>query len=184
MVRTKPINLTIPEATKITLSDGTLRIEGPKGNLSQAITNDVAVKIGDGMVSVEAANNDKRAKAMQGLVIALLRNAMLGVNEEFVKTLELSGVGFRAQVTGDELVLSVGFSHQVKLKAPQGITFSVLDNKIKVVGIDKHMVGQTAHTIRSVRPPEPYKGKGIKYEGERIRRKPGKAAAKAVGGKA
>ena len=181
MVKGKPSIVKIPESTKVIREGDSIKVTGPKGELVQPIEKEVEVQVNGGEIVIERLFDSKRAKAIHGLTKALLANAILGVNEGFVKTLVLSGVGYRAQVSGNELTLSVGFSHPVKITAPQGISFSVADNKITVAGIDKHMVGQVAHTIRAVRPPEPYKGKGIMYEGERIRRKAGKAAAKTVG---
>lgn len=182
MVKIKPLVVKIPQNTKVSLEGSVVKVEGPKGALVQEFAGDIKVAVQDGEIVVERLADDKKTRALHGLTHALLRNAVLGTTQGFVKTLELSGVGYRAQVSGDELTLSVGFSHPVKFKAPSGITFAVADNKITISGVDKHMVGQAAHSIRAVRPPEPYKGKGIKYEGERIRRKAGKAAAKTVGG--
>lgn len=182
MVKVKPLVVKIPENTKVALEGHFVRVEGPKGFLVQELAQDIKVAVKDGEIVVERLSDDKKIRALHGLVHALLRNAVLGTTQGFVKTLELSGVGYRAQVSADELTLSVGFSHPVKFKAPSGITFAVADNKITISGVDKHLVGQIAHSIREIRPPEPYKGKGIKYEGERIRRKAGKAAAKTAGG--
>lgn len=181
MVKIKPLTVKIPQNTQVLIEGKLVKIEGPKGGLSHTVDKAVKVEVRDGEIVVERLSDDKKARALHGLTRALLRNAVTGVHEGFTKTLELSGVGFRAQVSADELILSVGFSHPVKVKAPAGITFSVSENKISIAGVDKHLVGQVAHSIRSVRPPEPYKGKGIKYEGERIRRKAGKAAVKTVG---
>lgn len=181
MVNVKPLTIAIPAATHVTCQGEIVKITGPKGQLSQKIEKSMKVAISDGKLIIEATSIAKKTKALQGLTRALLRNAIVGVNDGYAKTLELSGVGFRAQVAEGELTLALGFSHPVKFKAPAGITFSVAENKITVSGIDKHLVGQIAHTIRAARPPEPYKGKGIRYEGERIRRKAGKAAAKTVG---
>jgi len=178
----KPLLIQVPETTKIALENNMVRVSGPKGELTQVVSKDILVTLEDGKIVITRKTDNKAAKALHGLTRALLQNAIAGVTEGFKKTLELSGVGYRAAVSGDELTLSVGFSHPVKFKAPGGITFAVAENKITLSGMDKHLVGQIAHTIRSVRPPEPYKGKGIKYEGEKIRRKAGKAAAKAAGG--
>lgn len=183
MVSIKPLSVKIPENTKVTLEGNLVKVEGPKGVLLQSVDEGLKVAVrGTSELIIQRRSDDKHARAISGLMLALLSNAIKGVREGFMKTLELSGVGYRAQVSGDELTLSVGFSHPVKFKAPVGITFTVSENKITIAGIDKHLVGQTAHTIRAVRPPEPYKGKGIRYVGERIRRKAGKAAAKTVGG--
>lgn len=173
----------IPQTTKVTLEGKKIIIVGPKGELRQTVDKDIIVKVEDSEFIIERNQESKRLRALHGLTQALLRNMIAGVTVGFTKTLELSGVGFRAQTSDDTLTLSVGFSHPVVLKAPQAITFAVAENKITVSGIDKQLVGQIAQNIRNVRPPEPYKGKGIRYEGERIRRKAGKAAAKTVGAK-
>ncbi len=147
------------------------------------IPKGVAVKVVDRSLEVSAKeDNDDRIKAMLGLTCSLLANMVVGVSTGFSKQLELSGVGYRAQVVGPDLILSIGFSHTVKIAVPSGITFSVSDNVITISGIDKGLVGNTAAKIRAIRPPEPYKGKGIRYVGEKIRRKAGKAA-KALGAK-
>lgn len=183
MVNEKPFAIKIPENIKASLEGQTVRVVGPKGELLQSIDKAIHVAISDSEILLRRISDDKRVRALHGLTKSLLTNAIHGVQSGFSKTLELSGVGYRAAVLGDELTLSVGFSHPVSFKAPKGITFSVSENKITVSGIDKHLVGQLAHQVRAVRPPEPYKGKGIKYEGERIRRKAGKAAAKTIGAK-
>ncbi len=169
------------EGTTVTLTEGKVVVVGPKGTLFFPIPNSVAVSVEDGkvVVSQEGVGADK---ALFGLTRAMIANMVKGVSDGFEKKLELTGVGYRAQATGADITLSVGFSHQVKIKAPEGVTFSVADNIITVSGFDKKLVGDMAAKVRSIRPPEPYKGKGIKYEGERIRRKAGKAA-KAVGTK-
>jgi len=129
---------------------------------------------------LENQDNSRRGRSLYGLSRALLANAVRGVTEGFKKELELSGVGYRAQVEGENLSLTIGFSHPVKFKAPSGIKFSVLENKIVVEGIDRQLVGEVTSQIRRLKPPEPYKGKGIRYVGEKIRRKVGKAG-RAVG---
>lgn len=183
MVAGKPFSVKIPENTRVTLEDKRMKIAGSKGELVQVIVPSVVVNMGDREIIIENTGESKKTRALSGLMRALITNALIGVNEGFSKTLELSGVGYRAQVSGDTLTLSIGFSHPVIIKAPAGISFSVAENKIIITGIDKQLVGQIAHSIRSTRPPEPYKGKGIKYVGERIRRKAGKAAVKTTGAK-
>ncbi|MBI2036612.1 50S ribosomal protein L6 [Candidatus Microgenomates bacterium] len=183
MVKIKPLIVKIPENTKVTLEKNSAKVEGSKGTLLLGLPSDINVAVQNGEIVISRTGNEKKIKALHGLIRSLFINMFVGVNEGFKKTLELSGVGFRAQVEGDQLVLSVGFSHPVKFAAPEGISFAVSENKITVSGIDKQLVGQIAHTIRSSRPAEPYKGKGIKYEGERIRRKAGKAKAMATGAK-
>lgn len=181
MVSIKPLSVKIPENTKVALEGNIIRVEGPKGTLAQPVHSEIKIHMQNGRLVIERQIDNKKSRALHGLTRALAANAIKGVNEGFRKVLELSGVGYRAQVVGDTLTLSVGFSHPLTFKAPTGVTFTVSENKITITGIDKHLVGQIAHTIRAVRPPEPYKGKGIKYEGERIRRKAGKAAAKTTG---
>lgn len=183
MVNVKPLIVKIPEHTSATLEGNRVNIIGPKGELKAPIEKKVSVTIENGNMFIKRLSDDKQARALQGLTRALIANAIHGVTQGFMKTLELSGVGFRAQVLGDELTLSVGFSHPVRLKAPEGILLGVSENKISISGIDKQLVGQVAQTIRHIRPPEPYKGKGIRYEGEKIRRKAGKAAVKTAGAK-
>ncbi|KKQ34163.1 MAG: 50S ribosomal protein L6 [Microgenomates group bacterium GW2011_GWA2_37_6] len=174
----KPVE--IAEGIQVNLEGSEIKVAGPKGNLSFRIPEGVGVKTEEGKVMVSQSQNTDRAKALSGLVRANIANMVKGVTKGFEKKLELSGVGYRAQASGNSLTLSVGFSHPVKINADPIITFSVEENVITVSGPDKALVGDTASKIRAVRPPEPYKGKGIKYQGERIRRKVGKAA-KAVG---
>jgi len=175
----KPV--TIKEGVKINLSSNEISVEGPKGGLAFKIPKGVSVKITQDKIKVVQEVATIEAKALSGLVRAIIANMIIGVTDGFEKKLELSGVGYRAQASGSSLTLSVGYSHPVKITADPSISFSVEENIITVSGIDKGLVGDTASKIRSVRPPEPYKGKGIKYQGEHIRRKVGKAA-KAIGG--
>jgi len=169
------------EATvQVNLEGSTVKVTGPKGELKFKFPPEVRVKVEPGIVVVERDSDLDRSKAMHGLTRTLIANMVAGVEKGFEKTLELSGVGFRATVAGNKLVLNIGFSHQVEVEAPEGISFKVAENKITVSGIDKALVGEVAANIRKLRPAEPYKGKGIKYEGEQIRRKAGKAG-KAAG---
>lgn len=173
----------IKENVNVSFEDKKIIVTGPKGNLSFDVPEGINVKVEEGKIIVSQKDErNEESKPLFGLTRALIANMVKGVSEGFEKKLELSGVGYRAQVNGNDLSLSVGFSHQVKIKAPEGIKFAVAENVITVAGIDKTLVGDVAAKIRSVRPPEPYKGKGIKYAGEKIRRKVGKAA-KAVGAK-
>ena len=176
----KPIE--ISDGLTVTLENGNARVVGPKGELNFKIPGEIKVRIEEGKIYVAQSSQTNEENALSGLTRAIIANMLKGVSQGFEKKLELSGVGYRAQASGSNLTLSVGFSHQVNIVGDNGITFSVDENIITVTGVDKAMVGNTAARIRSVRPPEPYKGKGIKYQGERIRRKVGKAA-KAVGGK-
>ncbi len=159
-----------------------VEVTGPKGKLTFAVPAGIIVTVTDGKVVVsQEKGKEEVTKALFGLTRAIIANLVKGVSTGFEKKLELSGVGYRAQTSGTELTLSIGFSHPVKFKAPAGVTFAVAENTITVAGIDPVIVGDLAAKIRGIRPPEPYKGKGIKYKGEKIRRKAGKSA-KAVGG--
>ncbi len=175
-----PIEIT--QGTTVAIQDKTVKIAGPKGEFTYGVPSGIEVRSQDGKLIVEQkSKDDETMKAIYGLVRATLANMVHGVNNGFEKKLELSGVGYRAQMQGNDLVLSLGFSHPVKISPKAGIKINVAENVINITGIDKALVGETAATIRAIKPPEPYKGKGIKYAGERIRRKAGKAA-KAVGG--
>ncbi len=159
----------------------TVHVTGPKGELKLRTPSEVKLNLDEaGVVLVQRDNDSDRSKAMHGLTRTLIFNMVEGVTKGFEKTLEMSGVGFRSSVVGNKLTLNIGFSHPVELEAPEGISFKTQDNKITVSGIDKALVGEVASKIRKFRPAEPYKGKGIKYEGEIIRRKAGKAG-KAAG---
>jgi len=160
-----------------------IKIDGPKGSLSFRIPNGINIDIAENKIQVSQKNKNKEEnKALYGLTRSVVNNMVVGVSDGFEKRLELSGVGYRAQISGNDLTLHLGFSHPVKITPPDGIKLSVVENNIVISGIDKALVGNTASKIRAIRPPEPYKGKGIKYKGEKIRRKAGKAA-KAVGTK-
>lgn len=162
------------------LTDRLVKIAGPKGEIEIKLPEGVSVKIIDNQVEIHIGDTDKYV-SLQGLFRSLINNAIIGVKTGWSKSLELVGVGFRAQTDGAELTLSLGFSHPVKITAPKGISFSVVENTITVLGADKYLVGEIAANIRRNKPPEPYKGKGIRYLNELIRKKLGKAA-KAVGG--
>ena len=173
--------IALENGVTVTVQGREVQVTGPKGNGSHTLPEGIDVKVEDNTVFVSSQNNEDRSvRAMFGLTRALLANLIKGLDKGFEKKLELVGVGYRAQMQGAELVLSLGFSHPVKFTAPAGITLSVVDNGITIAGTDKALVGQMAAQIRAVRPPEPYKGKGIKYQGEKVRRKAGKAA-KAAG---
>lgn len=173
----KPIIL--ESNVQVTQNGEAVSIEGPAGKISLSIPADIAIKVTGSNLEV-IGKNETVLKNIQGLFRSLLQNAVTGVKNPWKKTLELVGVGYRAQTTGTDLELNLGFSHPIKIKAPQGLTFSISENKITVTGADKYLVGEVAASIRRVKPPEPYKGKGIRYEKEYIRKKLGKAA-KAVG---
>jgi len=170
----KPVN--IPNGVNVSFVDGIFSAKGPKGELSQSVHKNILVEIKNSSINVSRKNEEKSSRALHGLVRSLLSNIVEGVNSGFSKTLEINGVGYRAQKHGKNLVLNLGFSHQVVINETEGITTEVIgSNKIVVSGIDKQKVGQFAANIRSKRPPEPYKGKGIKYDYEIIKRKEGKA---------
>lgn len=176
----KPIIL--KDNVTLSMQGSRATITGPKGSLYFDVPKGIKAEVKDSQIIVsQVKENDNLTKALFGLTRAYLANLVTGVTEGFEKKLELTGVGYRAQASGNTLTLSLGFSHPVIIKADASIQFKVEENVITISGIDKTVVGDTAVKIRSIRPPEPYKGKGIKYVGERIRRKAGKAA-KAVGG--
>ena len=169
-----PIN--IPGGVTITVGDdNTVNVKGPKGQLSEKISPDMEISMEEGVLLVKRPSDDKEHKALHGLSRSLIHNMVVGVTSGYQKNLDIVGVGYRAQMQGTKLVLHVGYSHPVEFEAPAGITFEVPNpNRISVLGISKQQVGQMAADIRKVRPPEPYKGKGIKYENEFVRRKEGK----------
>ena len=170
----KPIE--VPSTVKVEIMGQDVKVSGPKGELKISIHRDIKVENNDGKVLVAPAKKElsKKAKAMWGLYRALIFNMIEGVSKGFEKKLEIEGVGYKAAVQGDELVLNVGFVNPVKVKKPEGIAFLVEKNLITVSGFDKEKVGQIAAEIRATKKAEPYKGKGIKYQGEKIRRKEGK----------
>lgn len=180
MSKIAKIPVLIKEGVSVNMENNTVKISGPKGNLEFTIPRGIKAEVSDGKVLVsQEKKNDKITRALYGLTRSQISNMIRGVSEGFSKKLELSGVGFRAQAAGNTLTLFVGYSHPVVIKN-EAVTFDVAENIITVSGIDKTKVGDVASVIRRVRPPEPYKGKGIKYQDERIRRKAGKAA-KALG---
>ena len=172
----KPIP--IPNGVSVDTVDGAVRVKGPKGTLTERMPTRVSVRVEGGKVSVARGDEDKTTRALHGLARALIQNMVHGVVEPFVKELEIQGVGYRADVAGKTLKLLLGFSHPVELAIPEGLKIAVDKNvNIRIEGIDRHQVGQFAADLRRIRPPEPYKGKGIRYVGERVRRKVGKAGA-------
>ena len=171
----KPVQ--IPAGVEVTVNGNTCVVKGPKGTLQQDFHENITVTVEENEVIVDRANDERESRAQHGLTRALIQNMVTGVSEGFTKSLELAGVGYRVQLKGTALDFSLGYSHPVVIEQPEGITFEVPDNThINVKGIDKQQVGQVAAEIRAKRPPEPYKGKGIHYVGEHIRRKLGKAA--------
>ena len=168
--------LTIPEGVTVTEEDGIVTVKGPKGTLSQAMLKDISMTQEANEIKLERANEN--AKAMHGTMNALINNMIIGVTQGYAKGLEIVGVGYCFNVQGKKLVISAGYSHPVNMEIPEGITVESLGNtEIVVKGIDKVLVGEFAANIRKVRQPEPYKGKGIRYKDEHIRRKEGKKAA-------
>jgi len=170
----KPI--TIPEGVEVTLNDNVVTVKGPKGTLTKKIDQPINVTIEGAEIKVTRPNDDPKNRSLHGLFRTLINNMIIGVKDEYKKELEINGVGYRAQKQGKKLVLTLGYSHPVEIEEEEGITFDVPNpNSIIVRGIDKELVGQTAAVVRSKRPPEVYRGKGIKYADEHIRRKEGKA---------
>ena len=171
-----PIGL--PEGVEVKINKGTVEVTGPKGNLSGEVNQDIKLDIKDGQLTVSRPNDSKYYKSLHGLYRSLLNNMVEGVTKGFEKKLEIVGVGYKAEMSKGRLSLQLGYSHPIVFLPPEGVEVVVADpTNITVRGIDKHLVGQVAAKIRSFRPPEPYKGKGIKYVGEYIRRKAGKTAA-------
>ncbi|OUP07197.1 50S ribosomal protein L6 [Collinsella sp. An2] len=171
----KPVQ--IPAGVDVAVDGSHVTVKGPKGQLELDIYSKLSIEVADGVLTVVRPDDERETRARHGLTRALIQNMVDGVSQGFTKSLELAGVGYRVVLKGTTLELSLGFSHPVLYPAPEGITFEVPDNThINVKGIDKQQVGQVAAEIRGKRPPEPYKGKGIHYVGEHIRRKLGKAA--------
>jgi large subunit ribosomal protein L6 len=171
----KPIS--IPDGVSVELSPGHVSVKGPKGELAQDVPAEIAVKEADGALTVERPTDRGEHRALHGLTRSLIANMVEGVTDGFEKRLEIQGVGYRAQLKGKALELALGFSHAVAVEAPDGIEFEVPQpTEVVVRGIDKQLVGQTAADIRKRRPPEPYKGKGVRYADEHVTRKVGKRA--------
>lgn len=171
--------LEIPQGVTLTNNSNVITVKGPKGELTREFHPEMTIKIEDNVLTVERPSDNKEHRSLHGTTRALLGNMVEGVTKGYERGLELIGVGYRANKTGNKLVLSVGYSHPVEIQPEEGIEIEVPSNtKIIVRGIDKERVGAVASNIRAVRPPEPYKGKGIRYEGEFVRRKEGKTAKK------
>ena len=167
----------VPSGVEVQIEGPTVTVKGPKGSLTQAFNEDMTVTLEDGVLTVARPSDERGHRSLHGLTRTLLANMVAGVSEGFSKNLEIVGVGYRAELKGSDIQLALGFSHPVLVKAPAGITFEVpAPTKITVRGIDKQQVGQIAAEIRKWRKPEPYKGKGVRYEGEYVRRKLGKTA--------
>lgn len=179
MSRIGRMPITVPDGVEVKLDGNHISVKGPKGSLERDIHSNMKVEMKDNIITVSRPDDEAFNRSLHGLTRTLINNMINGVVNEFKVELEINGVGYRAQKQGTKLVMSLGYSHPVEMEAPEGITFDVPDaNHITVRGIDKELVGQTAAVVRSKRPPEVYRGKGIKYATEHIRRKEGKAGKK------
>lgn len=178
MSRIGKLPVQIPAGVTITVDAGLVKVSGPKGNLEQPLLDEVTVKVDGDELTVARNNEERVARAQHGLMRSLIQNMVTGVTGGFEKKLEVNGVGFKVNLQGNKLVMSLGLSHPVEFTAPDGITLAVDKNTISISGISKQQVGQVAADIRALKKPEPYKGKGIKYVGEQILRKAGKTGAK------
>jgi large subunit ribosomal protein L6 len=176
MSRIGRLPITVPSGVEVSLDGQNVTVKGPKGSLSHTVIEPITVEKEDGVLLVKRPDDERDSRARHGLTRSLLNNMVTGVTAGFSKTLEIVGVGYRVQARGRDLEFSLGFSHPVPVKAPEGITFEVqAPTRFVVSGIDKQQVGEVAATIRKLRKPDPYKGKGVRYQGEVIRRKVGKA---------
>lgn len=180
MSRVGKLPIAVPEGVKVKLRKDSIKVIGPKGELEWKFPRNIVIKVDQDSIEIGTKGKSKEAKAMHGTARSIVSNMVVGVTTGWSKVLELVGTGYRASVSGNTLTLTVGFSHPVEIEAPEGIIFKVEKSEITVEGIDKELVGRMSATIRAVRPPEPYKGKGIKYIDEEVLRKAGKAA-KATG---
>jgi len=182
MSRIGRLPITVPSGVDVTIDGRNVTVKGPKGTLSRALHPDITVSRDDGTLVVTRPTEQKTHKQLHGLTRTLVNNMVVGVTDGYRKGLEITGVGYRAALNGRKLQLNLGYSHPIEIDPPEGITFEVENpTRLAVVGIDKELVGQVAATVRSTRKPEPYKGKGVRYSGEYIRRKAGKAGK--IGGK-
>jgi large subunit ribosomal protein L6 len=173
----KPIP--IPDKTKVTFKDGVVTVQGKNGSLSQTVHSDVELKIENDVIHVSPVRQDRKTVALQGMIRSILGSMVMGVSQGFERVLEINGIGYRAEAKGKSLVFNLGYSHPIDFALPEGISATVeKNNVVKLAGIDKQLLGQTAARIRQLRPPEPYKGKGIKYAEEHIIRKAGKTGTK------
>jgi len=171
--------IAIPEKTKIDYKDHTITVQGKNGTLKQIVHSAVDLQIEDNQIMVVLKETDRKAQAIQGMVRSLIQNMVTGVSQGFERALEINGIGYRAEVKGQSLIFNLGYSHPINFELPKGVTAAVeKNNLVKLTGFDKQLVGQTAARIRELRPPEPYKGKGIKYAEEYIQRKAGKTGTK------
>lgn len=184
MSRVGRMPIPIPAGVQVQLDGGVVRVSGPKGTLERTVHPSIQVAVEDGRVVVRRQSDDRYHRALHGLTRALIANMVEGVTKGYQVELEIHGVGYRAQKQGSRLVLQLGFSHPVEITPPPGVTLDApAPNRVVVSGIDKALVGQTAASIRALREPDPYKGKGVRYAGEHVRRRAGKAGKAAAGGK-
>ena len=183
MSRIGRLPIPLPDRVTVEIQGSHVRVSGPKGELSRSFDPDMAISQEDGRLVVQRPTDSRRHRAMHGLTRALLANMVFGVTEGYSKILDIHGVGYRAEVQGEKLVMQLGYSHPVEIEPPPGIAFEVErgGRAITVLGIDKELVGEVAARVRRQRPPEPYKGKGVRYRGERVRRKAGKAGKVGTG---
>ena len=182
MSRIGRLPITVPAGVDVTIDGRNVTVKGPKGTLSRSLHPDIAVTQEDGSIVVTRPTEQKTHKQLHGLTRTLVNNMVVGVTDGYRKGLEITGVGYRAALNGKKLQLNLGYSHPIEIEPPDGISFEVENpTRLAVVGIDKELVGQIAAQVRATRKPEPYKGKGVRYAGERIRRKAGKAGK--IGGK-
>jgi large subunit ribosomal protein L6 len=182
MSRIGKLAIPIPSGVNVAVEGSHVAVSGPKGSLERDVSPELRIIHEDGTLRVERPNDEKRSRELHGLTRTLLANMVIGVTDGFRKSLEITGVGYRAQLVGKKLQLNLGYSHPIEIDPPSGISFEVeTPVKLAVVGIDKELVGHIAARVRSQRKPEPYKGKGVRYAGEQIRRKAGKAGK--IGGK-
>jgi len=180
MSRVGRMPIRVPPGVEVTIKGNDVSIKGPRGELSRSFHPDMAISLQDSTLTVTRPFDGRFHRALHGLTRSLLANMVEGVTNGFQRTLELSGVGYRAQSVGGKLVMQLGFSHPVEIVPPPQVSITLEGtSRINIIGIDKELVGEVAAKIRAIKPPEPYKGKGVKYAGERVRRKAGKAAGKA-----
>lgn len=175
MSRIGRLPITVPSGVDVTIDGATVSVKGPKGELNHEVPNPIEVSLEEGTLTVTRPNDERESRSLHGLTRTLIDNMIVGVTNGYEKQLEVVGTGYRVLAKGSDLEFALGYSHPVPVKAPEGIAFKVEGNKVTVSGIDKQRVGETAANIRKLRKPDPYKGKGVRYAGEVIRRKAGKA---------
>lgn len=177
MSRIGKMPISVPNNVNVSISGSNVIVKGPKGELSRDFSKEIEIAVEEQSIIVKRPSDTKTHRSLHGLTRTLVANMVTGVSEGYTKTLEIIGVGYRANMKGQDLEVLAGYSHPVLVKKPVGIEFAIEGNKVKVIGIDKEQVGQIAANIRAIRKPEPYKGKGIRYENEVVRRKAGKTAS-------